>query len=420
MADSVSTTAQTVPPSPPRFHPRRYVSVFTLLFLFGTETFLVSPMLPTIARNLHISVQASAYSVTAYVVVYAVCAPFLGLVSDRVGRRRMLIVGAALFVASNAVASFAGSLTVLIAARALSGIAAACAGPAVWAHISGTTEDSVRGRALGTGMACYSGGQVLGVPLGSLLAGVAGWRSAFLAIAIGTVLAVPLLVRQVPAPAAGSRGAGRGLGDAFTSWRHPALRRALLVNIAFNTANLGAYAFMGAMFARRFGLSVTSLGLVGILVGVGSVIGSTVGGRVGDRSRARGRVDLPMLPVWALVLAAGVALAAWGPGIAVALAGVLLWFVASGGFVTDQQTLAGTAAPELRATSSAWLTSTMYAGTAVGSWVIGRFSDLVLGAGLIAVALALTAALGALFVNARLRHPVGSGQREPAGAASGG
>ncbi|MFJ9109779.1 hypothetical protein [Streptomyces sp. NPDC102283] len=52
-----------------------YASVFLLLFLFGTETFLVSPLLPTIADDLDISEQAAAYSVTAYVLVYAVCAP---------------------------------------------------------------------------------------------------------------------------------------------------------------------------------------------------------------------------------------------------------------------------------------------------------------------------------------------------------
>ncbi|MCX2183650.1 hypothetical protein KV205_24425 [Streptomyces sp. SKN60] len=78
-----------------------------------------------------------------------------------------------------------------------------------------------------------------------------------------------------------------------------------------------------------------------------------------------------MLAVWGLLLAVGIALTVWGPGLVVALAGVVVRFVASGGFVTDRQTLAGTAAPELRATSSAWLTSTMYAGTGIGAWAVG-------------------------------------------------
>jgi DHA1 family inner membrane transport protein len=318
------------------------------------------------------------------------------------GRRRTLLAGSVLFLLSNVSAALSDGLTLLVLSRALAGLAAAAAGPAIWAHIAETTEDAVRGRALGLGMAFFSCGQVLGVPLGSVLAGAVGWRSAFLAMAAGTLLVVPLLLRQIPTGAA--RGAGGGAGAVFAAWRHPVLREALLVNTAFNAANLGAYTFLGAVLATRFGLSVSSLGLVGILVGIGSVVGSTAGGRLGDRARAHGRTHLPMLAGWGLLLAVGIALTVQGPGLVLSLLGVALWFTASGGFVTDQQTLAGTAAPELRATSSAWLTSTMYAGTGAGAWVIGRFSDLALATALVGVGLALVASLGGLLVSARLRR----------------
>ncbi|MET9451563.1 MFS transporter [Streptomyces cinerochromogenes] len=405
--DSPPTAPAAPASAPARFRWGPYASVFLLLFLFGTETFLVSPLLPTIADDLGISEQSAAYSVTAYVLVYAVCAPFLGLLSDRMGRRRTLLLGSVLFLLSNVAAALSDGLTLLVLSRALAGLAAAAAGPAIWAHIAETTEDTVRGRALGLGMAFFSCGQVLGVPLGSFLAGAAGWRAAFWAMAAGTLLVVPMLLKQIPASAARAAG-GLGVGAVFAAWGHPALRKALLVNTAFNAANLGAYTFMGAVLAERFDLSVSALGLVGILVGLGSVVGSTAGGRLGDRARAQGRTHLPMLAVWGLLLAAGVALTVWGPGLVLALVGVALWFLASGGFVTDQQTLAGTAAPELRATSSAWLTSTMYAGTGVGAWVIGRFSDLTLATAVVGVGLALVASLGGLLVSTQLRRDTDS------------
>lgn len=412
MVSPPSTTA-----APARFRWGPYASVFVLLFLFGTETFLVSPLLPTIASDLSISESAAAYSVTAYVLVYAVCAPFLGLVSDRVGRRRTLLVGSVLFLLSNVAAALSDGLTLLVVSRALAGLAAAAAGPAIWAHIAETTEDTVRGRALGLGMAFFSCGQVLGVPLGSFLAGAAGWRAAFWAMAVGTLVVVPMLLRQIPVSAAQPAG-GMGAKAVFAAWGHPALRKSLLVNTAFNAANLGAYTFMGVVLAERFDLSVTVLGLIGVLVGAGSIVGSTAGGRLGDRARAQGRADLPMLAVWGVLLAVGIALTVWGPGLVLALLGVVIWFVASGGFVTDQQTLAGTAAPELRATSSAWLTSTMYAGTGVGAWAVGLFTDLTLGTAVIGVSLAVIAALGGLLVSAQLRRGAGRApQAEPMGAA---
>ncbi|MEU6061172.1 MFS transporter, partial [Streptomyces sp. NPDC047097] len=399
---------QTGPPAEARqgWDRLRYAGVFTLLFLFGTETFLVSPLLPTISDDIGVSEAAAASSVTAYVLAYAVAAPFLGLLSDRFGRRRALLAGTVLFLVSNAAAALSGGLALLVVSRAVAGLAAAAAGPAIWAHIAETAPDRVRGRALGLGMALFSLGQVIGVPLGALLAGAAGWRSAFWALALGTLAAVPLLLRQVaPTPvtpgAFGGAGAVKGV---VAAWGVPSLRNALLVNTAFHAANLGAYTFLGALLVARFGLSVEALGLVGVLVGAGSVAGSLLGGRLGDRARAAGRTDLPLLAVWGVLLAVGVALAATGPGLVLALAGVVVWFVASGGFVTDQQTLAGTAAPELRATSSAWLTSTMYAGTGVGAWAVGAFTAVATGTLVIGVALAVVAALGGLLLSTGLRR----------------
>ncbi|MFF0200555.1 MFS transporter [Streptomyces sp. NPDC005017] len=401
----------------------RYAGVLLLLFLFGTETFLVSPLLPTIADDIDVSESAAAHSVTAYVLVYAVAAPFLGLLSDRVGRRRTLLAGTALFLLANAAAAAAGGLALLIVSRALAGLAAAAAGPAIWAHIAETAPDRVRGRALALGMALFSCGQVVGVPLGGLLAGAAGWRSAFLALAVATAAAVPLLLRQVtgrPAPEAAARNQG-AFGAVLAAWRHPALRRALAVNTAFHAANLGAYTFLGVVLVDRFDLSVSALGLVGVLVGAGSVAGSLAGGRLGDRARAAGRDHLPLLAVWGLLLAVGVALSASGPGLVLALLGVTVWFVASGGFVIDQQTLAGTAAPDLRATSSAWLTSTMYAGTGLGAWAVGAFDAAATGTLLVGTGLALASALAALAVSTGMRRDAkrggGTAAAVPGGAA---
>ncbi|MFF3985855.1 MFS transporter [Streptomyces sp. NPDC001601] len=401
LPDTSSDAVHTADPD--RLDRLRYAGVFVLLFLFGTETFLVSPLLPTISKDIDVSEAAAASSVTAYVLVYAVCAPFLGVLSDRIGRRRALLAGSVLFVVSNAGAALSTGIVLLVLSRAVAGLAAAAAGPAIWAHIAETAPDRVRGRAMGLGMALFSCGQVVGVPLGGLLAGVAGWRSAFLALAIGTAAAVPLLLRQIR-PAAPQPATVGAVKAVLSGWADPSLRNALLVNTVFNAANLGAYTFLGAVLVDRFDLTVSELGLIGVVVGAGSVVGSTLGGRLGDRARAAGSAGVPLLPVWGVLLAAGIGLAVAGPGLVVAVIGVALWFVASGAFVTDQQTLAGTVAPALRATSSAWLTSTMYAGTGLGAWAVGAFADVTVGALTVGTGLALLSALGALLVSARPRR----------------
>ncbi|MFE2417071.1 MFS transporter, partial [Streptomyces hokutonensis] len=116
LPDAPSHTADVADPD--RLDRLRYAGVFALLFLFGTETFLVSPLLPTIAKDIDVSEAAAASSVTAYVLVYAVCAPFLGVLSDRFGRRRALVAGSLLFVVSNVGAAVATGLPLLVLSRA--------------------------------------------------------------------------------------------------------------------------------------------------------------------------------------------------------------------------------------------------------------------------------------------------------------
>ncbi len=405
-----TTAGEVASAAPPGLPWARYTGVYLLLFLIGTETFLVSPILPTIAGSLGVSEKAAATTVTAYTVVYAVTAPFLGAVSDRFGRQPTIIVGTVLFLAGNAVAAAAGSLTVLIVARVLGALGAGFAGPSIWAHIAETAPDEGRGRAVGLGMALFSAGQVVGVPVGSFLAGWGGWRAPFWALSALSVAALPLVRSQTrpavqaiapagPAPAA----TPLRVRAVFEVWRDPVLRHALIVVLLLQAANLGAYTYLGTVLHDRFGLSVDALGLLGILVGVGSALGSLTAGRIGDRARERGAGDAVWIPVWAAVLGGSAVLAALGSPLALACAAVLVWFFASGAFGTNVQTLLLNTRPTLGATSSSWNSAVLYAGTAAGVAVVGVFPHADTGTALVGGGLALVSALTALPLVARLR-----------------
>ncbi|MFG2920753.1 MFS transporter [Streptomyces sp. NPDC048305] len=389
--------------SAPRVPWSSYTGVYLLLFLIGTETFLVSPLLPTIAGDVGVTETAAAVTVTAYTLVYALTAPFLGAVSDRFGRRPTILAGTALFLLGNALAAIAGDLTVLVVARVAGALGAALAGPSIWAHIAETAPEPVRGRAVGLGMALFSAGQVLGVPAGSFLAGWGGWRASFWALTVLSVASVPLLLTQIRGAWSRSDAPSVGFGSVFSVWRDGVLRHTLIVVFLLQAANLGAYTFLGTALHDRFGLSVDALGLLGILVGAGSALGSLAAGRIGDRARERGTGDAVWIPVWALLLGAAAALAALGSPQAVVYAGVLVWFFASGAFGTVIQTLLISARPELGATSSSWNSATLYAGTAVGVTAAGSFAHAGTGTAVVGGGLALVAGLVAVPLVGRLR-----------------
>ncbi|MFJ6015893.1 MFS transporter [Streptomyces sp. NPDC092952] len=416
MPESTPPVADQAPPapSPPARVPwATYTGVYLLLFLIGTETFLVSPLLPTIAGSVGVSVAAAASTVTAYTLVYALTAPFLGAVSDRFGRRPTVLAGTVLFLLGNALAAVAGNLTVLIAARVLGALGAALAGPSIWAHIAETAPAPVRGRAVGLGMALFSAGQVLGVPAGSFLAGWGGWRASFWALTVLTAASAPLLLLQVKARPAQEAVAPLRFTSVFSVWRDGVLRHILIVVFLLQAANLGAYTFLGSALHDRFGLSVDELGLLGILVGAGSALGSLAAGRIGDRARERGTGDARWIPVWCLLLGGGAVLAALGANSLVAYAAVLVWFFASGAFGTLVQTLLVSSRPELGATSSSWNSATLYAGTAVGVAVAGTFAHADTGTAVVGGGLAVLAGLTALPLVARVRPAAGEAPEEP-------
>ena len=112
----------------------------------------------------------------------------MGTLGDRIGRRKLLMVGGAAFGAASVVAAFATSPEMLIAARAALGIAGATLMPSTLALISNMFADArQRGVAIAVWMSCFMGGMVIGPLVGGLLLEVAWWGAVFL-------LGVPVMV----------------------------------------------------------------------------------------------------------------------------------------------------------------------------------------------------------------------------------
>src|ERR687892_2393677 len=112
----------------------------------------------------------------------------MGTLGDRIGRRRLLMIGAAAFGAASLLAAFSTSSEMLIVARALLGVAGATLAPSTLSLIFNMFHDTQqRTFAIGVWIASYSAGAVIGPVLGGLLLEFFWWGSVFL-------LAVPVMV----------------------------------------------------------------------------------------------------------------------------------------------------------------------------------------------------------------------------------
>ncbi|MGH8918541.1 MAG: MFS transporter, partial [Actinomycetes bacterium] len=131
----------------------------------------------------------------------------MGTIGDRIGRRRLLIIGAVAFAVASVLAAYATSPALLIAARALLGIAGATLMPSTLALISTMFRDpQQRGLAIGVWMTTFSAGISIGPIVGGALLEYFWWGSVFLiAVPVMVVLVVlaPLLLPENRDPDAG-------------------------------------------------------------------------------------------------------------------------------------------------------------------------------------------------------------------------
>jgi EmrB/QacA subfamily drug resistance transporter len=167
------------------------------LFMVVLDNLVVNVALPSIHRDLGASIQALEWTVSAYVLAYAVFLLTGAALGDRFGRKRMFIAGIAFFTAASAGAALAPSPGLLIAARAAQGIGAAIATPLTLTLLADAFPPQQRGLALGV----WSGISGIAVALGPLVGGaviqLSSWHWIFwINVPIGLAL-VPLAARRL-------------------------------------------------------------------------------------------------------------------------------------------------------------------------------------------------------------------------------
>src|SRR5947208_7298561 len=137
------------------------------LFMTTLDNLVVTTALPVIRKDLHASLQGLEWTVNAYTLTFAVLLLTGGALRDRFGRRRLFVIGLAIFTGASALAALAGSANELIAARAIQGLGGAVVLPLTLTILSAAVPANRRGVALGA----WGGIGGLAVALGPLVGG---------------------------------------------------------------------------------------------------------------------------------------------------------------------------------------------------------------------------------------------------------
>ncbi|CUA87121.1 Predicted arabinose efflux permease, MFS family [Chelatococcus sambhunathii] len=352
-------------------------SVGTAAFALVTAEFLPVGLLPAMAADIGISEGQAGLMVTMAGVLGALAAPTVTVGAGRLDRRNVLMVLVGLLVASNLIVALSTSYPLVLLGRLLLGIGVGgfwCIGVAIGPRVM-PEPTGTRGTAII--FAGISLGTVAGVPAGTFIGDVLGWRAAFAAaagIGVAVLVAQALLLPALPPQRA-------------IRWRDlpallhvPKARIGLLAAFFMFGGQFFAYTYIAPYLVQITGLGsgmVTGLLLAYGTAGFfGNVAGSWVAGK--DARTA--------VAATALVLgASALALAAFGAIPMAAIAIIVVWGLAFGALPIATQTFMFRAASEALETGAALLVSLIQVAIALGATVGGLTVD---GLGLVSTMVA--------------------------------
>jgi predicted MFS family arabinose efflux permease len=268
-----------------------YVLVWLLLIFAWAANFVIrigfSALLPSIMSELSLSYTRAGLLASAFFYAYVIMQIPSGLLGDRYGRRRILLLGLLGGALSAGLTGLAGSFAALFTARALTGAFQGSLFSNDRAIIATVTPPDRIGLGQGVSFAGPGLGLTAGLVIGGLLVEVLPWRTVMMLFGLGPIAAALLIARFVPSPAPSpaQEPLGRRLRGLFANGPLWLLALASLCAIA----NQFILATWAPLFFQEAG--VTDVGRAGIyaaLQGIAASLGMIVGGFTHDRLARRG------------------------------------------------------------------------------------------------------------------------------------
>lgn len=293
-------------PTTPIREYRVILTLWLLIFSASSQIMIIAPILPMIRDQLAMPEHLMGLLVTSYAVMVGVVALLAGPVSDRVGRRRVMLLGTLCMAMALWGHAFVQNYHQLFVARALAGVAGGILSGSVVSYVGDVFPPSRRGWANGWVMSGAATGQILGIPIGTLLAESIGFRTPFLMFAIFMTLTLVMVARYLPQPEV-TRNADRlslaGMVRTYAQILSDRGIRSAVAAFFLMFVSIGVYVtYFPTWLTDRFevdGAFVASLFVVG---GVANVLTGPRMGRLSDQIGRRKLVITSTLGTGMLIL----------------------------------------------------------------------------------------------------------------------
>lgn len=340
-------------------------------FAIGTTEFVIMGLLPDVAADLGVSIPGAGWLVTGYALGVAIGAPFMALATARLPRKAALVALMGIFIIGNLLCALASDYNVLMFARVVTALCHGAffgIGSVVAANLVPANRRASAVALMFTGLTLAN---VLGVPLGTALGQVAGWRSTFWAVTLIGVVALFGLIRFLPnkhdeekldmrSEMAALKGAGIWLSLSMT--------------VLFSASMFALFTYVAPLLGDVTGVSPRGVTWTLLLIGLGLTVGNVLGGKLADR-----RLAATLVGVFAAMALISTALSWTSTALIPAEISLFLWATAAFAAVPALQVNVvsfGKAAPNLVSTLNI---GAFNLGNALGAWVGGTVIDQGLG-----------------------------------------
>lgn len=277
--------------------------------LIGIDRFMIVSLFPVIGRDLYLGYGAIGVITGALSIAWGLAALFMGNLSDRIGRRPVLIGALVVFSTLIGASGLAGGLYSLVAVRVVMGLADGAFMPASIAATMAVSAQRRRGLNIGlqqmTGSLFGLGFAPLAV---SMLLGVIDWRWIFSLFALPGFLVAMLVARVVPRarptePVGGDAARG-GIADLATVLRVPNVRVLMALMLAWLTCLVSLSSFLPGYMIEHLHFSFAQMGRVMSAIGFGGAVGTVFFSWMSDRLGLRTVVLLAaavaLVAIWLL------------------------------------------------------------------------------------------------------------------------
>jgi Arabinose efflux permease len=341
-------------------------------FAIGTTEFISVGLLPLISEDLDVSVTTAGLSVTLYAVGVTVGAPLLTALTSRMPRKTLLIAIMVIFILGNGLAAISSSIAMLLIARVIASFS-----HGVFMSIGSTiaaelVSEDRRASAIAMMFSGLTVATVTGVPLGTLLGQHAGWRAAFIAIAVIGVIA--LIANMILVPNTLRKGNRTKLSEPFKVLKNGRLLLAFAITMLGYGGTFVVFTYLSPLLHDITGFKESTIAGILVLYGIAIAIGNLIGGKAANKRPLSALLVMFILQAVILLVLTFTAPYAAAALVTITLMG-LLAFMNVPGLQMYVVLLAERYMPKSIDVVSALNISAFNAGIAIGAYIGGMITD---------------------------------------------